>query len=51
MYSMSSLLRYEKYVETTQDIFQQRLGEMVKSGETVNMHHWIQCYAFDVVSL
>ncbi|KAF2170613.1 hypothetical protein M409DRAFT_64291 [Zasmidium cellare ATCC 36951] len=49
MYSMSSLLRYEKYVETTQDVFQQRLGEMVKSGKTVNMHRWIQCYAFDVV--
>ncbi|KAK4496971.1 hypothetical protein PRZ48_011420 [Zasmidium cellare] len=33
MYSMSSLLRYERYVDVTEGIFEQRLLEMAKSGE------------------
>ncbi|EME87194.1 uncharacterized protein MYCFIDRAFT_184329 [Pseudocercospora fijiensis CIRAD86] len=49
MYSMSSLLHYEEYVESTQDVFQTRLEEMVQDGRTVDMHHWLQCYAFDVI--
>lgn len=49
MYSMSSLLHYEPLVEQAQAVFQQRLIEIADSGITVNMHHWLQCYAFDVI--
>ncbi|USW46942.1 Putative cytochrome P450 [Septoria linicola] len=49
MYAMSSLLHYETYVESAQDIFNQRLVEMCSDGRTVDMHHWLQCYAFDVI--
>lgn len=55
MYSMSSLLHYEEYAEAAQDVFHSRLVEMATEGRYggrdggVNMHHWLQCYAFDVI--
>ncbi|KAJ3537179.1 hypothetical protein NM208_g6421 [Fusarium decemcellulare] len=54
MYSMSSLLHYEGYVDECADVFLQRLMEM--SGpqgvtEPVDMGHWFQCYAFDVIGM
>ncbi|PIA82924.1 Pisatin demethylase [Cercospora beticola] len=50
MYAMSSMLCYETYVEGAGDIFSQRLAEMCVDGRPVDMHHWLQCYAFDVIS-
>lgn len=49
MYSMSSLKTYEHYVDVCTDIFLTRLDEFRTSGQTVNMAHWFQCYAFDVI--
>lgn len=49
MYSMSSLLHYETYAEAVQDVFRQRLVEMSQRAQHVDMHHWLQCYAFDVI--
>jgi cytochrome P450 len=49
MYSMSSLLHFEPLVEATQAVFHQRLTEMSKEGKVVDMHHWLQSYAFDVI--
>lgn len=49
MYSLSSLLHYEKFADDVQIVFKKRLTEMVDTGTTVNMHHWLQCYAFDVI--
>ncbi|EGP91812.1 unnamed protein product [Zymoseptoria tritici ST99CH_3D1] len=49
MYALSSLLHYEKYVEAVQSIFQERLSEISCDGKQVDLHHWLQCYAFDVV--
>ncbi|KAH7111699.1 cytochrome P450 [Dactylonectria estremocensis] len=51
MYSMSSLVHYESYVDTCVDIFVQRLSEMAQSSMPVNMGHWFQCYAFDVIGM
>lgn len=49
LYSMSSLVNYEAYVDECLAIFRQRLNEMASSGKVVDMHHWLQCYAFDVI--
>lgn len=49
LYSMSSLLSYERYVDDGAAIFQQRLAEFEKSQEPVDMARWFQCYAFDVM--
>ncbi|KAK5328542.1 hypothetical protein LTR93_002327 [Exophiala xenobiotica] len=49
MYSMSSLVNYEGYVNECTAIFRERLSEFAESGETIDMAHWLQCYAFDVI--
>ncbi|KAI1164733.1 cytochrome P450 [Nemania serpens] len=48
-YSMSSLVSYEPYVDACSDIFSQRLSEMSEAGTLMDMGHWLQCYAFDVI--
>lgn len=48
-FSMSALVTYEPYVDDCARIFCQRLDEMSKVGSTIDMAHWFQCYAFDVI--
>ncbi|KAI0450404.1 cytochrome P450 [Xylaria acuta] len=48
-YSMTSLVSYEPYVDHCADIFEQRLSEISEAGTAVDMGHWLQCYAFDVI--
>jgi hypothetical protein len=43
---MSSLVTYEPYVDDCARIFCQRLDE---AGVALDMAHWFQCYAFDVI--
>ncbi|KAK2589456.1 hypothetical protein QQS21_012867 [Conoideocrella luteorostrata] len=49
LYSMSSLLGSENHVNECTDILQQRLAAFASTGATIDMTHWFQCYAFDVV--
>ncbi|KIX09183.1 uncharacterized protein Z518_00262 [Rhinocladiella mackenziei CBS 650.93] len=49
LYSMSSLVSYEKYVDECIDIFLQKMASFSQSGESIDMAHWFQCYAFDVM--
>jgi len=46
---MSSLVTYEPYVDDCARIFCRRLDEMSKAGVALDMGHWFQCYAFDVI--
>ena len=46
---MSALVSYEKYVDECASIFGERLAEFAKSGARLDMAHWFQCYAFDVI--
>ncbi|SCO16221.1 related to pisatin demethylase cytochrome P450 [Fusarium fujikuroi] len=50
-YSMSSLISYEPYVDECADLFVQRLSEISQTGLPLDMGHWLQCYAFDVIGL
>ncbi|EXK27496.1 hypothetical protein FOXG_17521 [Fusarium oxysporum f. sp. lycopersici 4287] len=50
-YSMSSLISYEPYVNECADLFVQRLSEISQTGLPMDMGHWLQCYAFDVIGL
>ena len=47
---MSSLVHYEAFVDDCADIFSQRLQEHADRRQGLNMGHWFQCYAFDVIS-
>jgi cytochrome P450 len=49
LYSMSSLLSYEAHVDECIDIFLAKLGHFAKSGQSMDLVHWFQCYAFDVI--
>ncbi|KAF2818629.1 cytochrome P450 [Ophiobolus disseminans] len=49
LYSMSSLLSYEPYVDECIDIFLDKLSQFARSGTSINLVHWFQCYAFDVI--
>jgi cytochrome P450 len=49
LYSMSSLVGYEGFVNNCTSLLTQRLGEIAQSGHTVDLQHWLQCYAFDVI--
>ncbi|KAH7014099.1 cytochrome P450 [Microdochium trichocladiopsis] len=54
-YSLSSLVAYEPHVNLCGDLLTQRLDELIgqsphRAGAVLNLGHWLQCYAFDVIS-
>lgn len=49
MYSLSSLVNYEGYVDNCAEIFSRRLTEFAQNGKTIDMGRWFQHYAFDVI--
>lgn len=51
MFSMSTLVNYEDYVDECLTMFQQRLEEFAAEGTVIDMALWVQFFAFDVVSL
>ncbi|KAM6518593.1 hypothetical protein FSOLCH5_007356 [Fusarium solani] len=56
-HAMSALISYEDFVDECADLFDQRLREMAADPNStenkplVDMGHWFQCYAFDVISM
>ncbi|KAF7517983.1 hypothetical protein G7054_g13621 [Neopestalotiopsis clavispora] len=48
-YSMSSLINYEPHVNDCADLYCTRLNELAEARVPMNMGHWMQCYAFDVI--
>lgn len=48
---MSTLIRYEPYVDECISIFMQHLSKMAQSSQPVDMGYWFQCYAFDVIGM
>lgn len=63
-YALSALVGYEPAVDACGDLFSARLREFAAAGHegrkkkgeregavAINMGHWLQCYAFDVIGL
>jgi cytochrome P450 len=48
-YSMSALAQLEPFVDECSSILRTRFTEFANQRRTINMAHWMQCYAFDVV--
>lgn len=46
---MSSLVHYESFVDHCAEFFTQRLDEFADNRQSLNLGHWFQCYAFDVI--
>ncbi|KAJ5192417.1 hypothetical protein N7449_008559 [Penicillium cf. viridicatum] len=51
LYSMTSLVAYEPFVDDCIEIFKHRLDEFAMKGQLIDMGHWLQCYAFDVIGM
>ncbi|KAM3077369.1 hypothetical protein ACMFMG_006719 [Clarireedia jacksonii] len=49
-YSMSSLIGYERFVDNCTEMLCARFRELSDcAGQTVDLQHWLQCYAFDMI--
>lgn len=46
---MSSLVHYEPFVDYCAELFIRHLNEFADKKQTLNLGHWFQCYAFDVI--
>lgn len=49
VYSMSTLTSYEPFVDSCIGLFRRQLDQASSSVSTLNLGHWTQCYAFDVI--
>ncbi|KAF9894565.1 hypothetical protein FE257_006450 [Aspergillus nanangensis] len=48
-YAMSSILKYEVYIQSCMDLCFEKLRKYAAAGEIVNMSEWTNALAFDVV--
>ncbi|KAJ5833586.1 hypothetical protein N7474_001897 [Penicillium riverlandense] len=49
LYSMTSLVNYETFADDCADLFLKNLAGFADRKESLNLGHWFQCYAFDVI--
>ncbi|KAF4458285.1 Cytochrome P450, partial [Fusarium albosuccineum] len=49
LYSMSTLVSYEAPVNDCNALLHDKLQDFAATGETIDLGHWLQCYAFDVI--
>lgn len=49
LYSMTSLVNYEPFVDNCADLFIDQLSNFAKNGNVFDLSHWFQCYSFDVI--
>ncbi|PVH85443.1 cytochrome P450 [Cadophora sp. DSE1049] len=49
LYSMTNLVQMEPFVDECTGILVKRFREFAVAGRQVDMGHWLQCYAFDVI--
>lgn len=48
-YSMTNLVQLEPFIDECSKILEERLEEFAKAGAPMEVSHWMQCYAFDVI--
>lgn len=46
---MTSLVQLEPFINDCNSLLRARLDEMAAAGKLVDIPHWTQCYAFDVI--
>lgn len=49
LYSLTTLLSYESFVDQCVHIFVTRLSESADRNVDIDLGYWLQCYAFDVI--
>lgn len=46
---MSSIVKFEHYIDVCTELFMERMGEYAQAQQPVDLATWIQWYAFDVI--
>lgn len=46
---MTNLVQLEPFIDECSKLFEHRLEEFAKTGAPMDVSHWMQCYAFDVI--
>lgn len=46
---MTSLVQMESFVDDCSAVLKTKLEEFARSGNSIDVSHWMQCYAFDVI--
>jgi hypothetical protein len=49
-YAMSTLVQYEGHINECVSKFTEKLDQYSASGKVLDFGHWLQCYAFDVIT-
>ncbi|CAG8909742.1 unnamed protein product [Penicillium egyptiacum] len=49
LYSMSNLVQMEPFVNDCTKLLEAKFTKFAEQGRPVDMGHWLQCYAFDVI--
>ncbi|OAL00128.1 cytochrome P450 [Phaeosphaeriaceae sp. SRC1lsM3a] len=49
VYTLSNVLKSEMYINKVSELFLQRLDEHASRNEVMDLGHWLQMYAFDVI--
>jgi cytochrome P450 len=49
LYSMSALVGYEPFVDNCSSLLTSRLHSLALTSQVIDLQHWLQCYAFDVI--
>ncbi|KAF9771388.1 hypothetical protein IL306_010970 [Fusarium sp. DS 682] len=50
-YSMTNLVQLEPFIDKCSAVLKERLEEFARSGYPLEISHWMQCYAFDVIGM
>lgn len=50
IYSMSSMVSYEPYVQNCIELLAKRLDEFSEAERTINVGEWMQYFAFDAIT-
>ncbi|KAF4443392.1 hypothetical protein F53441_11441 [Fusarium austroafricanum] len=48
-YSMTNLVQLEPFIDQCTAVLDDRLEEFARSGASIDVGHWMQCLAFDVI--
>ncbi|KEF55721.1 uncharacterized protein A1O9_08471 [Exophiala aquamarina CBS 119918] len=48
-FSMTAVMEMEDFISDCVTMFETRLGEFADKKKPIDMAHWLQCYAFDVI--
>lgn len=49
LYSMTNLVQMEPFVNECTELMVAKFEDFARQGLPVDMGHWLQCYAFDVI--